>query len=112
MFGWSAYPENLRKQQRKYFQEKFDTRETTLFELELSPTGIWTRQLGAQIIFEWSNVEEVKESPDAFEFYMFNGGGVCVRKRAFVSAGVQQVFMEKVQDYLNVSRTSSNWLKS
>jgi hypothetical protein len=80
--------------------------------MELTENGIWTRQLGTQIIFEWANVEDVVENEDDIEFVMRDGGGVIVRKRAFASTDEQRQFMEVTRSRLNASRTSSNWLHS
>lgn len=107
---WNMHHNTVKKRMHNYFREKFGDRDSLPFEVELTETGIWTRQLSTQIIFEWANVEEVLENEDDIEFVMRDGGGVIVRKRAFTSVDEQRQFMEVTRSYLNASRTSSNWL--
>jgi hypothetical protein len=109
---WHTYRNTVRRRLRNYFRELFGGRDSLPFEVELTESGIRTKQLSTQIIFEWANVEDVLENEDDIEFVMRDGGGVIVRKRAFTSTDEQQRFMEITRSYLNASRTSSNWLRS
>jgi|SRR5215213_3317226 len=109
---WNMHRNTIRRRMHNYFREKFGDRDSLPFEMELTENGIWTRQLGTQIIFEWANVEDVVENEDDIEFVMRDGGGVIVRKRAFASTDEQRQFMEVTRSHLNASRTSSNWLHS
>jgi hypothetical protein len=109
---WHTHGNTVKRRLHKYFREKFGDRDSLPFEVELTESGIWTKQLSTQIIIEWANVQDVLENEDDIEFVMRDGGCVIVRKRAFTSTDEQQQFMELTRGYLNASRTSSNWLRS
>ena len=102
----------VKRRMYKYWREQFGDRTSFPVEMEITESGIRTSQLGTQMIFEWANVEEVKETKDTIQFYMRSGGGVFVRKRAFESTEDEQQFIKYTQRYLNISRTSSNWLNA
>lgn len=108
----SQYHGKARQQYHKYFREKYGDRNTFPFELELSAAGICTRQFGVQSTYEWSLVEEMTTSESSVEFDLFGGGAISVKRRAFASAIEQQAFIDAARQYLNVSRTSSNWLRA
>jgi hypothetical protein len=110
--SWNMHRNTIRQRMHRYFREKFGDRDSLPFEVELTESGIRTRQPGTQIIFEWANVEDVVENEDDIEFVMRDGGGLIVRKRAFTTTDEQQQFMEVTRSHLNASRTSSNWLHS
>lgn len=110
--SWLVYRDRIRQRYYNYFREQFGNRDTFTFELELSEAGIWTRQFGIQNMFEWPNVEELAITEDAIEFYMYGGSAVSARKRAFASSVQQQEFIDAARQHLNVSRTSSNWLRA
>ena len=100
----------VRNRLRNYFREQFGERDSFTYEFEMSEGGIWTKQLSTQNMFEWSHVEEVKETDDAIEFYMYGGSAVFVKRRAFVSPEEQRQFLDIAQGQLNKSRTASHWL--
>jgi hypothetical protein len=110
--SWMLYGNSVRKRLRKYYLEKFGDRDSLPYEVELSESGISTKQLGTHSVIEWANVEEVEETEDAVGFYVFGGGAVFLRKRAFASAEEQRRFIEAAQRYRNLSRTSSNWRRT
>ncbi|MBD0369290.1 MAG: hypothetical protein ICV60_00440 [Pyrinomonadaceae bacterium] len=105
------YRDRMRQRYYAAFREQFGNRESFPFEAELTEAGIWTRQMGVQYMFEWANVEEMKLTEDAVEFYMYGGSAVAVRKRAFASTDEEQQFVDEARLHLNASRTSSNWLR-
>lgn len=110
--SWLVYPNRIRQRYYAYFREQLGNRDSFPFEAELTETGIWTRQMGIQNMFEWASVEEIKITEDAVEFYMYGRGAVSIRKRAFTSTEEEQQFIDEARHYLNASRTSSNWLKA
>jgi hypothetical protein len=109
---WRQYHATLRRRFRKYFQEQFGQRTSLPFEVEMTNSGIRTKMMGTQIIYEWSNVKELEETNDSIALWMHDGGCVNMRKRAFAWPEEQEHFKEVAQDYLTASRTSSNWLKA
>lgn len=109
--SWAFYDNSVHRRLYNYYQEQFGARESFPLELELTDSGIWTKQMGIQIIFEWPNVEEIEETEESIDFYMRDGsGGIFVKKSDFPSVDEQLRFKEMAQGYLNISRTSSNWL--
>ncbi|MDT5120926.1 MAG: hypothetical protein QOC96_408 [Acidobacteriota bacterium] len=104
------HPNIIKRRLEIYYREKFGERTSFPVEIELTETGICTRQLDAQIIFEWPNIEDIKETEDRLEIYTRGGGGVFIKKNDFSSKDEYHQFMNVAQQYLNASRTSSNWL--
>jgi hypothetical protein len=109
--AWLAHDGQVKRRLRTYFREQYGDRSVIPVELELGEAGIWIRQLGVQNVFEWSSVEEIVQSEDAIEFYIYGGRAVFVRRRAFASAEEQRQFIETARLHLNASRGSSNWLR-
>jgi hypothetical protein len=107
--SWNSHRKKVKQRLYNYFREQFGERESLPCEVELSDSGLSTRQMGVQNLFEWPNVEEMSELEDTIEFYVYGGGGVFVKKRYFASPEEQRQFLEAARHYLNVSRTSSNW---
>lgn len=111
IFSFNSYKANVKDRLRSYFKEQYGERESIPFELEIDESGLCTRQLGVQSLYEWSNVEEIRQTENAVEFYLHGNGIIFVRKRAFNSEIEEDLFNNKAQHYLNYSRNSSNWLK-
>jgi hypothetical protein len=109
-FAWKMHGEAVRRRLYKYFRDQYGERELFPCAVELNEEGVRTEQLGTQLLFEWSNIEEISESEDAVEVYTRSGGGVFVKKRFFSSPEEMRQFMGAAQRQLDVSRTSSNWL--
>jgi hypothetical protein len=99
----SLYKANLRKRlralHRERYGEKLEDVNLPVCEVELTPIGVWTRQGGVQIIREWENVEEIKETSDSIDIFDKDGSGVIVRKRAFHSQSEQRQFVELARQY-------------
>jgi hypothetical protein len=100
----------VRQRVYSYYREMFGERQSLPCEVELGEAGLLARQLGTQILFEWPNVEEMRETEDAVEFYTYDGGGLLVKKKYFSSVDEIQQFMDVARQHLTLSRTSSNWL--
>jgi hypothetical protein len=110
--SWSSSSDKVRQRLQTFIREQYGDRTSFPCEIELNESGICIKQLGVQHISEWSNVEELRETEDNIEFYMYGGGITFVKKRAFTSGDEEQKFISKVEQYLNTSRTSSNWLRN
>lgn len=112
VFYWNWYPSKVKRQLYDYYREQFGERDSFPIQLEFTETGIWTEQMGTQIKFEWANVEEITETEDSVDFYMRDGGGIFVKKKDFSSSEERQRFLDTIYQYLNKSRTSSNWMRA
>lgn len=93
---------------RKFYQERLGTSVPFVCEVELTPVGVWVRQLNTQSILEWEIVAEVTETGDSVDIYTRNGGGVVVRKRAFSSAEEQAKFVATARGYLELSAAATS----
>jgi hypothetical protein len=110
--AWRSHQNTIKRRLETYYREKFGDRKSFPVEVELTEVGVSTKQLGTQIIFEWSNVGEINETEDMIEIYTRNGGGVFLKKKDFSSTDEYRQFIKVAQTYLNASRTSSNWLQA
>lgn len=106
----NQHRQKVRQRLYSYYQEVFGERQSLPCEVELGDAGLMVKQLGTQIMFEWPNVEEMRETEDAVEFYMYERGAVLVKKRYFASVEELQQFLDVARQHLMLSRTSSNWL--
>lgn len=57
---WSSSGDKFRRRFKIYIREQYGDRDSFPYEIELSESGICTKQLGVQCISEWSNVEELR----------------------------------------------------
>jgi len=97
VFFFVTHPRTFRKAVRRLLRKQLGTDGPIRFEIELTDTGIRTRQRGTEITFDWSNVESVEDTPDVVTIYMADGGLVTVRARAFPSPDVRQEFLQIVR---------------
>ena len=104
----STHKRGVEKRLRKLHQEKLGDAISFICEVELTPVGVWVRQLNKQIMHEWESVEEIKESDDSIDIFTREGGGVIVRKRAFKSSEEQKQFIELAQSYLELCRVGNS----
>ncbi|HEV7844286.1 MAG TPA: YcxB family protein [Pyrinomonadaceae bacterium] len=110
--SWISHHNTVKRRLENYFREQFGDRNTFPVEVELTESGICTKQLGTQIIFEWMNIQDINETEDKVEIYTRNGGGLFIKKSDFSSDDEYRQFMKVTQQHLNISRTSSNWLQA
>jgi hypothetical protein len=75
-------------------------------EIEVAPNGISITQLNTQVIYAWSEIEELFETPDSVDFVARGGGLVVVKKRAFASLEETSKFVEEATRYLDQFRES------
>ena len=108
----SSHRSTVKRRLEKYYRERFGERSSFPVEVELTESGIWTRQPGTQILFEWANIEDMNETEDKIEIYTRDGGGVFLKKKDFTSVEEYRQFIKATQRYLDDSRTSSNWLQA
>ena len=108
MLGALFYPivnENtVKRRLRKLVQENAGPEKVFICEVELSESGVHTRQNGMEIIYRWENVKEVQETKDSVDIYGEKGGLVVVRKRAFNGSAEQQHFIELATQYLKAAK--------
>jgi hypothetical protein len=100
----SVHKSGVEKRLRKFHQEKLGDASSFVCEVELTPVGVWVRQMNKQIVLEWESVEEITESEDSVDIFTRDGGGVIVRKRAFKSSEELEQFIGLAQSYLEVCR--------
>lgn len=102
----------VRRRIEKYYREQFGERDSFPVAVELTASGIRTKQPGTEILFEWANIADISETEDRMEIYTRDGGGVFIKKKDFTSIEEYQQFMKAAQGYLADSRGSSNWLQA
>jgi hypothetical protein len=104
----SVHKSGVEKRLRRFHQEKLGDANSFICEVELTPVGVWVRQMNKQIMHEWESVEEIKESEDSVDIFTREGGGVIVRKRAFKSSEDLEQFIGLAQSYLEVCRVGGS----
>jgi hypothetical protein len=104
----SLHRSGVEKRLRKLHQEKLGEAGPFICEVELTPIGVWVRQMNIQTTHEWEGVEEIKETEDSVDILTRDGGGVVVRKRAFNSPDEQKQFIELAESYLELCRVGSS----
>lgn len=107
-----AHRRTVEKRLRNFIRETFGVRVPFICEVELTPVGVWVRQLNTQTTYEWESVAEINESEDSVEIFTREGSGVIVRKRAFESLQDQKRFIEIAEGYLELVRVSDNGNKA
>jgi hypothetical protein len=95
----------VKRRLRKLFQENAGPDKVFICEVELSESGVHTRQNGMEMIYGWENVKEVQETRDSVDIHAEKGGLVVVRKRAFNGSTEQQHFIELASQYLKTAQT-------
>jgi YcxB-like protein len=94
----------IRRRIRRYCREKLGSDLPFAVQVELSPKGIDTKQKTGQVIYEWKQVESIRETPDSIDIYARHGGIVMVKKRAFSSTEEMQRFVEEAKSYLALAQ--------
>jgi hypothetical protein len=104
----AMYRQSVQKRLRKLCKEKVEDTTSFICEVELKPTGLWTRSLDTQTTSEWKNVEELVVTEDSVDIFTRQGGGVVVRNKAFQSVDERQAFIELAQRFIAQSREAHN----
>ena len=97
----------LENRLRELHQEKFGDTETFICEVELTPIGVWVKQMNTQITYEWESVEAIEETADSIDI-ITKPGDVSVQDRAFSTAEERRKFIELAQGYLGLARISDS----
>jgi hypothetical protein len=74
----------------KYCREQLGGDGPFLCEIEITPAGLATRQIGIETKRPWSVVEEIVDTSDGLEFRCRIGGILVVRDRAFETSEPKQ----------------------
>lgn len=74
-----------------------------LCEMELSPVGLWVRQMNTQVTYEWESVESIEEAADGVDVLTRGGGCVVVRDSAFGSPDERWRFIELARGYVELA---------
>ena len=104
LFYPASHRRVVEKNLRKHHWKHHEAEKSYICEVELTDTGLWTRQMNRQTTYEWQSVEEIVVTDDSVDFFTRNRGGVVVRKRAFKSLEEQGQFVELAKRYLELSR--------
>ena len=109
ILGALIYPivneSTVKRRLRELSQENAGPDKVFSCEVELSESGVHTRQNGMEIIYRWENVKEVQETQDSVDIYAEKGGLVVVRKRAFNGSAEAEHFIELANQYLKTIQT-------
>ncbi|HEX8202440.1 MAG TPA: YcxB family protein [Isosphaeraceae bacterium] len=95
------YQAMLGRRVSQYYREQFGTDEPVRILVELTPAGIWVMRRSTQMIFDWRNVETIRDQPDCIEISMRDGGYLVVRNRAFESPDQARHFLELADQFRN-----------
>jgi len=98
----------VKRRLRKWCEENAGTDRIFTCDVELSDSGVHTNSNGTQIIYAWSNVNEIKKTEDSVDIYFEKGGLVVVRNRAFTSPADRQRFIELAKQYSAMARKPSD----
>jgi hypothetical protein len=93
----------LENRLREFHQEKFGDADTYICEVELTPIGVWVKQMNTQITHEWESVEEIEETVGGVDI-VTRLGGVSVQNKAFSTAEERRRFIELALGYLELTR--------
>src|SRR6185503_5651058 len=110
LLGAVLYPvlnaRTVKRRLRKWTEENVGSARSFTCAVELDESGLHTQSNGAQIIFDWKNVEEIKETEDSVDIYFERGGLMVTRNRAFTSPEERQRFIELAKQYSKVAEAS------
>src|SRR5438046_251285 len=60
----TMHKRGVEKRMRSLLREKLGNTSSFTCEVELTPVGVWVRQLNKQVMHEWESVEEIIEGED------------------------------------------------
>lgn len=99
----SSHRSGVERRLRQLHQEAFGDAGPFVCEVEVSPVGVWVRQMNTQITHEWESIKGVEEMGDGIDIITRTGGCIVVRDRAFSSPDERRKFIELVQGYVELS---------
>lgn len=105
-----TYRRILKRRLRGYYREQLGDHASFPVQVELSPEGIHTKQIGSQITFEWAQINKIQQTSDSIDFFTRHGGIAVVWKRAFASEESIGHFIEEANRYLDQSQGVSGAL--
>jgi hypothetical protein len=89
---WLNFRRGMKRRVLKHLQEQMQGDDPLHFAVELRDDCIWAQQGTTKLLFEWSNVVEITDSPEGIEIYMRDGGFVFVRSRGFPDQEAREQF--------------------
>lgn len=90
---------SLEKYIRKICDEYFEHNPNHYCEFELNENGISCNSDGVLILFEWSNIESINESPASYLFFTNDLRGFSIQKRAFNTEDEKKEFETFIQQH-------------
>ena len=94
-----------------FFRERLGGGGPFTCEVELTPSGIVSRQLGQELYHPWSHVASVSEAPGGIEFAYTPIGSLLVRERAFPDPQVRADFVSLARQHVPESAQSKDAIK-
>jgi hypothetical protein len=84
---------NRNNQMLRYYREQLGGDGPFVCEVELSPAGLITRQMGTETTLPWSHVASATEVSGGIEFIYRPMGALLVRERAFQTPEDREQFL-------------------
>jgi hypothetical protein len=89
---------------RRLYRERLGAPGPFSCEVEITPSGITTTQVGARTTREWASIAAIEDRGDSIEFVTHGAGTVLVRNRAFRSRDEWREFLDTARGYLAQAR--------
>jgi hypothetical protein len=90
----------------RYYREQLGGDGPFICEVELSPAGLITRQLGAETIHPWSHVVSATEVSGGIEFIFGPMGALLVRDSAFQTPEGREQFLTLALRLISLPRVA------
>jgi hypothetical protein len=91
-------PQHLaRKRTQAFYRERLGSEGPFTCEVEITPAGVLSRQLGQELVHPWAHVASVSEVPEGIEFLFRPIGSLLVRSRAFPDLEARRQFLKMAQ---------------
>jgi hypothetical protein len=84
---------------RKMCEEYFENNPNHVCKFELNENGVLINMDNVQIFYDWSKIEEVKETQTTYFFFAQNLSGFSIQKRAFKTEDEKEQFEALLKQY-------------
>lgn len=98
---------NGRTRIKAFYRESLGGDGPFMCEVELTPAGVVSRQLGQELHHAWSHVASVDEIPGGIEFVYKPIGSLLVRDRAFSDSTVRADFLSLARSQARLDTSKS-----
>jgi hypothetical protein len=107
-FNILMYPVFVKRRARKIIREQLGTDFPVKFQIDLTDSGIVTKQMDTQTTHDWAGVAAIIDKPDSIEIIMKKGGIIVVRNKGFDSPITRKQFLECAKDYVRLNYIRTN----